>query len=39
MPDLRAAVAAAMPSVYRDLEALVRIESVSADRARHSQVT
>lgn len=39
MPDLRAAVAAAMPSVYRDLEALVRIESVSADPARHSQVT
>lgn len=39
MADLRAAVAAAMPSVHRDLEALVRIESVSADPARHSQVT
>jgi acetylornithine deacetylase/succinyl-diaminopimelate desuccinylase-like protein len=38
MPDLNAAVAAAMPSVHRDLEALVRIESVSADPARYAQV-
>ncbi len=38
MRDLRAAVAAVLPAVRRDLERLVRIESVSADPARHDEV-
>ncbi|MBA2559935.1 MAG: dipeptidase, partial [Propionibacteriales bacterium] len=38
MDELRAAVAAVMPSVRRDLERLVRIQSVSADRSRHDEV-
>ena len=36
--EIRAAMAAVLPSVLADLEALVRIPSVSADPARHDQV-
>src|SRR5919112_5412821 len=36
--DVRARVREVLPSVRRDLEALVRIESVSADPARHPEV-
>ncbi|WP_043644390.1 dipeptidase [Nocardioides alkalitolerans] len=36
--DLRARVAAVLPAVRQDLEALVRIESVSADPARAGEV-
>src|ERR1700752_1914658 len=36
--DLRARVAAVLPGVRRDLETLVRIESVSADPARAGEV-
>ena len=38
MSDLVAQVREVLPSVRRDLEDLVRIESVWADRARHSEV-
>jgi cysteinylglycine-S-conjugate dipeptidase len=38
MRDLTAAVAAVTPGVRRDLEALVRIQSVSADPGRHDEV-
>lgn len=38
MDDMLARVEAVMPGVRRDLEALVRIESVSADPKRHAEV-
>jgi acetylornithine deacetylase/succinyl-diaminopimelate desuccinylase-like protein len=38
MRDLTAAVAAVIPGVRQDLERLVRIQSVSADPARHDEV-
>ncbi len=38
MTDLRAAVASVLPGVRRDLEQLIRIESVSADPSRHCEV-
>jgi acetylornithine deacetylase/succinyl-diaminopimelate desuccinylase-like protein len=37
-PDIRAAVAAVLPTTLRDLEDLVRIPSVSADPARQGDV-